>query len=192
MGRRLTPDGHALRPAPDAATTRSTMTDDPRRHDGPNHAGPARSSPYGLSRLAPAIDLVDVAREIQRADALVGTVTADKLGRIADQIRALQAEAQAVLEAARRDAALHRATCHFQKVAGQTYHLYRKGDEATGELLWSILSPDDWRGRPPHAFVGSYRLEADASFTPAEEAAARDARLGGARRLLGGGDGPGA
>ncbi len=171
-----------------AATTLRTMSDHPRRHDGPNYAGPARSSPYGLSRLAPAIDLVDVAREIQRADAIVGTVTADKLGRIADQIRALQAEAQAVLEAARRDAALHRATCHFQKVAGQTYHLYRKGDEVAGELQWSILSPDDWHGRPPHAFVGSYRLEADASFTPAEEAAARDARLGGARRLLGGGE----
>ncbi len=163
------------------------MTDDTKRHDGPNHPGPAHTSPYGLSRLAPAIDLVDMAREIQRADQLVGTVTADKLGRIADQIRALQAEAQELLERARRDAALHRATCHFQKVIGQTYHLYRRGEAETGELLWSILSPEDWGGRPPHAYVGSYRLEADASFTAAEDIAARDTRLGGARRLLGGG-----
>lgn len=184
MGRRLTRDVDALRTGPDAATTRCTMTDDARRHDGPNHAGPARSSPYGLSRLAPAIDLVDVAREIQRADALVGTVTADKLGRIADQIRALQAEAQAVLEAARRDAALHRATCHFQKVAGQTYHLYRRTRDGSDAPYFSMLSPADWRGSPPDAFVGSFRLEADRSFTPAEEAAARDARFTSAKSLL--------
>jgi len=177
----------ALQPVPLAATTPCAMTDDPTRHDGPNHKGPAHSSPYGLSRLAPAIDLVDMAREIQRADQLVGTVTADKLGRIAEQIRALQAEAQEVLERARRDAALHRATCHFQKVVGQTYHLYRKGSDETAELLWSILSPADWGGRPPHAYVGSFRLEADASFTAAEAIESRDAWRTGAQKLLGSG-----
>jgi hypothetical protein len=35
-----------------------------------------------------------------------------------------------------------------------------------------MLSPDDWGGRPPHPFVGSYRLEADMSWTAAEAIAA--------------------
>ena len=31
-----------------------------------------------------------------------------------------------------------------------------------------MLSPDDWHGRPPKPFVGSYRLQADMSWTPAD------------------------
>lgn len=31
-------------------------------------------------------------------------------------------------------------------------------------------SPQDWNGRPPQAFVGSYRLENDMSGTPADAA----------------------
>lgn len=33
-----------------------------------------RSSPYGMSRLAPAWELVDLVREVERADAVVGAV----------------------------------------------------------------------------------------------------------------------
>jgi hypothetical protein len=122
------------------------------------HDGPARTSPYPTSRLAAPIDLVDTAREIQRADALIGAVAGDKLRLIADQIRALQAEARAILAAAQRDADLHRAACNFQKRAGRTYHLYRRAD---GALYFSMLSPQDWRGAPPDPFEGSFRLELD-------------------------------
>lgn len=158
--------------------------DDTTRYSGPNHTGEARSAPYGLSRMAPAIDLVDVAREIQKADALVSAVASEKLATIADQIRALQAQAQEVLAKAQRDAMLHRAECRFVKVPGQVYHLYRRDDDTR---YFSMLSPDDWRGKPPHAHEGSYRVEADLSFTSLEEAAVRDAKMQGARRLLGGG-----
>jgi hypothetical protein len=162
------------------------MTDSLTRYAGPNHEGAASTSPYGQSRMAPAIELVDVAREIAQANALIGAATADKLGLIAEQIRALHEQAREILEKARRDAMLHTAECRFQKVPGQTYHLYRKGEGEGASWYFSMLSPDDWRGKPPDPFEGSFRVEADLSFTSAEEVAQRDARLVTARKLLGG------
>ena len=35
-----------------------------------------------------------------------------------------------------------------------------------GERYFSMLSPEDWRGAPPHRFEGSYALEADMRWTP--------------------------
>lgn len=162
------------------------MSDSLTKYAGPNHEGAASSSPYGQSRLAPAIELVDVAKEIAQANALIGAATADKLGLIAEQIRALQEQARDILEKARRDTVLHAAECRFQKVPGQTYHLYRKGEGEGARYYFSLLSPADWKGKPPDPFEGTYRVEADLSFTSVEEMEKRDARLVTARRLLGG------
>lgn len=190
LGRAVSLASH--RPAAVAATALVghhpvAMSDAMKRHDGPNHQGLASSSPYGTSRLAPAIDLVDTAREIAQASALITTAAADKLGQIAEQIRALQEQARVILEKAQRDVVLHNAECLFQKVPGQTYHLYREGEGEGARYYFSMLSPDDWGGRHPDVFEGSYRVEADLSFTSTEELSARDARLSGFRKLLGDG-----
>lgn len=140
------------------------------RHAGPRHPGPAHSSPYPVSRLAPTHELVDVARQIAEADQIIGTVVHGKLEVIAEQIRALQAQARRIMEDAQHSAALHRARCNFQKRVGHTYHVYERPD---GSTYLSMLGPDDWRGQPPHAFVGSFRLEADMSWTPAGQAGPR-------------------
>lgn len=143
------------------------MSDDPHhRHGGDKHHGPARTSPYPVSRLAPSHDLVDVARQIERADATLGAVVGGKLELIARQIRSLQEEARVLLEATQRDLELHRAECAFVKRVGATYHLYERAD---GSLYFSMLSPDDWGGAPPHPFRGSYRLAPDQSFQPADD-----------------------
>ena len=80
------------------------MANDEKRYDGPSHA-----APYGLSRMAPAYDLVDVAAQIQKADETLATMTGGKLAVIAEQIAKLQEQARHLLERARRDAELHRA-----------------------------------------------------------------------------------
>jgi hypothetical protein len=139
--------------------------------DSERPRGPQAASPYPLSRLSAKHDLIDVAREIQRADAALAAVAGAQLETIARQIRELQSEAARVLEAARRDAELHRATCRFKKIPGRVYHLYRKPD---GERYFSMLSCEDWAGAPPHVFEGSYRLEADMRWTAAGELAARE------------------
>ncbi len=138
-------------------------------HPDPIHRGEARTSPYPVSRLAPAFGLVDLAAEVERAHLAVSGQANAQLELIAKQIRQLQAEARAVLEKAQQDVALHQARCSFRKIPGQVYHLYRLAD---GTLQFSRLSPADWNGRPPHEHVGSWRLEADQRWTPVDDAEA--------------------
>jgi hypothetical protein len=131
------------------------------------HRGADHSSPYPVSRLAPGFGLVDLAHEIEQADQVVAGRLGAQLEVIAEQVRSLQAQARRVLEQAREDQRLHHARCTFQRKAGHIYHLYEEPD---GSLAFSMLSPDDWGGDPPRPFRGSYRLQSDLSWTPAENA----------------------
>ena len=131
------------------------------------YQGPTSAAPYPLSRMAPSFDLVDVAREIQRADATIATMTGGKLEVIAEQIRALQDKARVLMEKARRDAELHRVRCNLEKRVGAVYHLYREPD---GARWFSLMAPDEWSARGERAYEGSYRLEADMSFSRVDAA----------------------
>lgn len=133
--------------------------------DEPGHNTDS-ASPYPVSRLAPSFGLVDLAREIARADAMLSNRAGAKLQVIARQVRLLQEQAREILQETRRDQQLHRARCNFQKRPGHLYHLYRNAQD---ETILSLLSPEDWRGRPPHRFEGSFRLESDGSWTPLEK-----------------------
>lgn len=140
--------------------------DEFKRHDGQQHRGLAHTSPYPLSRIARPYELVDLAREIERADTMMSSVVGGKLGLIAEQIRKLQEQAHALMIAAERDAALHRVECRFQKQAGAVYHLYERVDHSR---YFSMLSSADWGHHPPHSFLGSYRLNTDMSFSEVAE-----------------------
>ena len=131
--------------------------------------------------MAPAFQLLDLAREIERADTMVTAVTTEKLRILAEQIRSLQQKAEAVLEGAKRDALLHRARCNFEKRPGGIYHLYEDGD---GTRWFSLLAPSEWKTRTP-TFVASYRLEVDQSFTPLEGIEARAEEHAAIPKLLG-------
>lgn len=132
------------------------------RYRGKSHEGPQRTAPYPLSRLSAPHELVSMAEEIAAADAMLSAVVGAELETIARQIRALQQQAAETLERAQRDARLHRAHCAFKKQPGRVYHLYLR---APGEPYFSLLSPADWRGSPPHPFEGSYLLGADLRWT---------------------------
>lgn len=146
------------------------MSDDERTGSS-KYRGPDRASPYALSRLSAKVSLVDVAREIERADQSIASTTGAKLELIAAQMRALRAQAEEVLRKANSDAELHRAEARFVRHPGKTYHLYER---EAGVRYWSLLSPEEWAGAPPHPYVASYRLELDQSWTPLEQAGERD------------------
>ena len=112
-----------------------------------------------------------MAQEIAAADAVLTAVVGAVLESMARKIRSLQALGADGRRRAQRDAALHRAECRFRKQPGRIYHLYRAEG---GRSYFSLLSPDDWQGAPPHTFEGSYRLEADMRFTPLETRTAID------------------
>jgi hypothetical protein len=138
------------------------MTD---KHKPILHQGGDRSSPYPVSRLAPAFQAPDLAGEVERAESMLSARTSAKLRVIADQIKSLQEEARKVLEEAHDEHALTHAECAFKRLPGKIYHLYQRAD---GSRYFSMLSPDDWRGDPPHPYLASYRLENDYSWTPLE------------------------
>ena len=71
--------------------------------------------------------------------------------------------------------------CAFKRRPGLRYHLYERGN---GTLYFSMLSPEDWGAAAPHAFRGTYRLEADMSWTPDEDVAARDEKRGVVQKML--------
>ena len=138
-----------------------TDREKPVLHQGPDHA-----SPYPVSRLAPSFSLVDLAREIEQANAQVATRVSGQLHVIAEQVKALQSQARQILEQARSDRRLHEARCGFRRRPGHVYHVYEEPD---GSWSFSMLSPQDWKGQPPRPFVGSFRLEADMSWTSTEK-----------------------
>jgi hypothetical protein len=156
--------------------------DDDGKKAAPQPRSATSTSPYPLSRLSAPHDLVDVAREIQAADATLGSVTVAKLRVIADEIRALQARAALILDEAKQSSELHRATFQFKRRPGHVYHLYRKRTDAS--LYWSMLSPEEW-GTPPDEFQGSFRLEADMTWTAVEDVEQRDTIEEPLRKLLG-------
>ena len=153
-----------------------------KRFVGESHHGGDNTAPYPVSRMARSVELVDLAREIEKADDMLGATATARLRLIADQVKALQEEARRVLEQTQRDQQLHRAKCNFQRIPGRIYHLYRRGN---GERLFSMLAPDEWGGAPPYTFEGSYRLESDMSWTPAEEMERPDESAALIARLLG-------
>jgi len=158
-------------------------SDQYKKHEGKGelHKGEARSAPYPVSRLGASVDLVDLAQQIEQADSHINTRVSSKLQLIADQIRHLQEEARSVLEAAQRDQELHRAECRFKRIPGKVYHLYQRND---GSTYFSMLGPQEWGGKPIHAFIGSYRLENDMSWTPESDIDKPDDSRELVRRLL--------
>lgn len=133
---------------------------------GEIHQGGDASAPYPVSRLAPAFDLVDLAQQVASADDMLSVTATAQLKGIARQIKALQEQAKTLLEKTQHDQQLHHAQCGFKRIPGKTYHLYRR---ASGDHLFSMLSPDEWGGRPPYEYQGSFRLENDMSWTPMDE-----------------------
>lgn len=137
--------------------------DELKKYNGPAFSGEEHGSPYPVSRLAPQMGLVDLARQLEQADKLINTRVNAKLQVIATQIKNLQDEARRVMEQANQDQVLHQAQCHFKRIPGNIYHLY---ENEQGLSYFSMLSPRDWGGSSPHDFRGSFRLENDMSWTP--------------------------
>ena len=131
------------------------------KYKGENVRSPARSSPYPVTRLAPAMELVELARELAEADDMLTVQATAQLRLLAEQMEQLRAKARKILAETRENQKLHRAECGFAKKPGHTYHLYRKKN---GDLVFSLVGPSEWGTGPPFEYVGTYRLELDKTW----------------------------
>uniref|UniRef100_A0A1L8DDB7 Uncharacterized protein n=1 Tax=Nyssomyia neivai TaxID=330878 RepID=A0A1L8DDB7_9DIPT len=145
-------------------------------------------TPSGLALVSPlrvgkhdTADLVALAREIAHADDALKNRASGKLSVILEQIRFLQQQAAKIIEETEESKKLHDVACNFQKIPGNTYHLYRR---ESGQKYLSMLSPEEWAGNIKHDFLGSFRLEHDRSWTPQEHIADEDVKRMWAQRLL--------
>jgi len=111
--------------------------------------------------LAPSIELLELAKQVSEADDMLTVQATAKLRLLAEQMEQLRAKARRILSETREHQELHRAQCGFTKKVGQAYHLYRK---PSGELLFSLVDPSEWRAEPPFEYVGTYRLELDKTW----------------------------
>merc|ERR1712156_706467 len=109
--------------------------------------------------------LVELAKNIQTADQFTRATAGSKLSVIAEQVRFLQQQAQAVLEEANLNAELHHIACNFKKVPGKIYYVYKRPE--SGAKYMSMISPEEWGENCPD-FHAAYKLEADMTFTPFE------------------------
>jgi len=125
-----------------------------------------KASEYPTSRLSAPFEPIDQSQMIAAADRMLGVVAGGKLKIIHEQIEYLKNKARDIITTAERDMQLNRVSCSFEKRAGHTYHLYERGED---NLYFSLLSPDEWGGNPPHRFVGSYKLEPDFTWTEVVE-----------------------
>jgi len=73
------------------------MAKDRIRDEPPSERPLMRAATYPTSRLSPPFELVELAREIEQADAALGMVVGAQLEVIREQMRALQEKARRVL-----------------------------------------------------------------------------------------------
>ncbi|XP_002739964.1 uncharacterized protein C1orf50 homolog [Saccoglossus kowalevskii] len=138
-------------------------------------------NPEASGKIHDPMDLVELARHVQKADEFVRANAGNKLMTIAEQIRHLQKQAKKVLEEAKRDADLHHAACNIKKRPGQIYYLYKR---ESGQKYFSILSPEEWGTNCPHDYLGAYKLEFDMSWTPAKNIEKRGEEIALIDKLL--------
>jgi hypothetical protein len=86
-----------------------------------------------------------------------------KLEMIMTQIKMLQSMALQTIDECEKNKILHNAICKFEKTPNNVYHFYTNEND---ELYCSLLSPEDWKGKPPHVHYGSYILKPDMEFYP--------------------------
>lgn len=127
-------------------------------------------------------DLVALATEIQKADNFIQANACSKLQLITEQIRFLKEQAKDILIEADWNMKLHHAACNFVKHPGHVYHLYQR---ETGQLYFSMLSPQEWGNSGPlQVYKGSYRLERDHSWTPLQKTDEKNKEMAVVAKLL--------
>lgn len=111
-------------------------------------------------------DLETLIEALKQSETNVENTAYNKLQVIAEQIKFLQKQAHDILSEARKDSDLHKIPCNFVKTPGQMYHLYQR---PTGDKFWSMVSPEEFGTSNRNEHLGSFRMEADRSFTRADQ-----------------------
>ncbi|VEN64746.1 unnamed protein product [Callosobruchus maculatus] len=128
----------------------------------PEPSGVALVNPIRVSKKG-YTDLMELDDGLAQADTFARANAKNKLEVIGRQMKNLQELMNDVINETKLNSELNSAACNFVKKPGHIYHLYQR---PSGQKYFGMLSPEEWTNAP-HTHLGSYRLEADYSWTPA-------------------------
>ncbi len=114
--------------------------------------------PYAHSRGGAQITPIDKGKVKGRAMSAMYEQTDLDLAQIKEQIELLARQAKAIQDRVTISEEIYAAEMNFEPFIGKTYHLYRR---SSGKPVLSLVSPEEWGGNPPFAFVATIRLMAD-------------------------------
>ncbi|XP_074027144.1 uncharacterized protein C1orf50 homolog isoform X2 [Leptinotarsa decemlineata] len=143
--------------------------------------------PGGVSLVNPAkvfkkthVELMELDEQLTKANTFTKANATNKLEIIGRQMKNLHELMNEVITETRMNQELNHVACNFVKKPGHTYHLYQR---SSGQKYFSMLSPEEWINAP-HNFLGSYRLEADHSWTAAGHEDARQEGLNFLKEIM--------
>ena len=113
-----------------------------------------------VNRLMESLSIKPLEMSQERDLLKYNATSCGKLEMIIEQMKLLQSMAIKTLETCEHNKKLHTADCKFEKTPNNVYHFYEKNEG----IYCSMLSPDDWNGKPPNVHYGSYLLKPDMEF----------------------------
>ncbi|CAH1183671.1 unnamed protein product [Phaedon cochleariae] len=145
----------------------------------PEPSGLALVNPRKVSKKT-HIEMMELESHLTNANSHVASNARNKLEIIGRQMKNLQELMTDVIRETNLNHELNGAACNFVKKPGNVYHLYER---PSGQKYFGMLSPEEWINTP-HKFLGSYRLEADYSWTPAGDEETRHEGINFLREIV--------
>ena len=123
--------------------------------------------PYAHTVGGAVIKPIDKGRVKGRAVAAMYEQTDIQLSQIKEQIDLLAAQARKLHERVQLSEEIYQTDMNFEPLIGRVYYLYRRKN---GKTVLSMVSPQEWGGKPPYAFVASVKMLADHTWEVMETA----------------------
>ena len=81
-----------------------------------------------------------------------------QIDQIAEQMKLLAKQAQAIKERVQISQEIFAARYDFKPIIGKHYYLY---ETAKGERRLSLIAPDEWRGHKPMTYIAKVKMLSD-------------------------------
>ena len=117
---------------------------------------PSAYLPYPVSTLSPRIVPNDLTNFRSR-----GASQVEK--ELRQQLQELKERYERVLDDFNWNKLIYEAEFGFEPVMGETYHLYRAGDDCQAKAKLSLIPPANWMSQN---WIGSFRLNVDRRWEP--------------------------
>jgi len=127
------------------------------------YKGEAKLSPVPLTVSSPAIKAIDKNKITANAVEAMHLQAHQQIEMLRKQAELIMSQVKEIEERLKISELIYKAEIRFKPVLGQIYHLYEK--EEPGELLVSMISPEEWgRSKSFSRYLSTVRLLSDSTW----------------------------